>query len=83
MFEVTNVNLQQRQTTQEIVNLGLEDLCRNNPNAVSNFLLPGEIRQCTFKLETRYINDGVITKQPTDMEQGFWSLKLLFSKKMT
>ena len=89
MHEVTKVtedglyHLKQRQVTQETVNLGLEDLCRDNPNAVSNFLLPGEIRQCTFKLETRYINDGVITKQPTDMEQGFWSLKLLFSKKMT
>ena len=80
---VVGGDLRRSHIIQETVNLGIEDLCRNNPNTVSNYLLPGELRHCNFRLETRYIADGVITRVPTDMDEGFWSLKLLFSKKMT
>ena len=80
---VVGEDLRRTQIIQETVNLGIEDLCRNNPNTVSNYLLPGDLRHCNFRLETRYISDGVITRVPTDMDEGFWSLKLLFSKKMT
>ena len=80
---VVGGDLRRSHIIQETVNLGIEDLCRNNPNTVSNYLLPGELRHCNFRLETRYIADGTITRVPTDMDEGFWSLKLLFSKKIT
>ena len=63
--------------------MGLEDLARGNPNVASVFMLPGSIRQVTITLYTRYYVEGKIVRVPTDMTNGFWALKLLFSKKST
>ena len=75
--------VQQSKTMQETVNLGLEDLCRNNTLTVTTTLLPGELRHCNFRLETVYLSDGKIIRVPSNMDEGFWSLKILFSKKET
>ena len=75
--EVSNVV-----TLNEDVNVGLEDLCRGNPNIESVFLLPGDIQQVNLQLYTRYFQEGIIKRRPTDMANGFWSCKLLFSKKV-
>ena len=72
-----------QRTMIETVNIGLEDLCRKNPSTITTYLLPGDIQHCLFRLETRYIQSGVIKRVPTDMEEGFWSIKLVFSKKET
>jgi hypothetical protein len=66
----------------ETVNLGLEDLCRKNPNTIANYLLPGEIRVVNIDIWTRYVEDQKIIRVPTDYSNGgFFSLKLMFSKK--
>jgi len=67
----------------EDVNVGLEDLARGNPNITSIYLLPGSIRQVTIELFTRYYVNGLVRRVATDMTQGFWSLKMIFSKKET
>ena len=66
----------------ENMTIGLEDLTRGNPNMESNFLLPGSIQLFKLALSTRYFESGKIISKPTDLEDGFWSLKLLFSKKV-
>ena len=75
---------------EEDVNIGLEDLARGNPNVTSVYLLPGDIRQVNLQLWTRYLRTGsdferlgLVERVKTDMEYGFWSTKLLFSKKQT
>jgi hypothetical protein len=66
----------------ETVNLGLEDLCRSNPNTVTNFFLPGEISVVNIKILTRYLEEQKIKTVNADYSNGgFFSLKLLFSKK--
>jgi hypothetical protein len=70
-----------RSITENMV-IGLEDLTRGNPNVESNFLLPGSIRQFRIGLFSRYFEGGKIITKKTDVEDGFWSLKLLFSKKV-
>jgi hypothetical protein len=70
-----------RSITENMV-IGLEDLTRGNPNVESNFLLPGSIRQFQIGLFSRYFEGGKIITKKTDVEDGFWSLKLLFSKKV-
>jgi hypothetical protein len=66
----------------ETVNLGLEDLCRKNPDTIANFMLPGEIRVVNIDVWTRYLEDQKIKRVPTDYSNGgFFSLKLMFSKK--
>ena len=82
-IEAGTSHVKKNRIVQETVNLGLEDLCRGNPNTITNFLLPGEIRYCQFTLQTRYLSGGKIIKVPSDFENGgFWSLQLLFSKKV-
>ena len=66
----------------ENMTVGLEDLTRGNPNVESNFLLPGSIQLFKLSLSTRYFEGGKIVTKPTDLDDGFWSLKLLFSKKI-
>jgi hypothetical protein len=66
----------------ETVNLGLEDLCRKNPDTIANYMLPGEIRVVNITIRTRYVENQTIKTVPTDYSNGgFFSLKLLFSKK--
>jgi len=66
----------------ETMTIGLEDMTRGNPDTESNFLLPGSIQQFHISLFTRYFEGGKIITKPTDLDDGFWSLKLLFSKKV-
>ena len=82
----TEIKSNESEVTDEVtlfedVNVGLEDLCRSNPNIESIFMLPGDIQQVNLQLFTRYFQDGVIRRKSTDMANGFWSCKLLFSKK--
>jgi len=70
-----------RSITESMV-IGLENLTRGNPNVESNFLLPGSFRQFQIGLFSRYFEGGKIITKKTDVEDGFWSLKLLFSKKV-
>ena len=67
----------------EDVNVGLEDLTRKNPNISTIFMLPGTIQQVNLQLWTRYYDSGKIVPKRTDMSSGFWSVKLLFTKKQT
>lgn len=67
----------------ENVNVGLEDLTRKNPNISTIYMLPGTIQQINLRLYTRYYDSGKIVPVKTDMTSGFWSTKLLFSKKQT
>ena len=69
-------------SVSENMTIGLENLTRGNPNVESNFLLPGSIQLFKLALSTRYFEGGKIVTKPTDLDDGFWSLKLLFSKKV-
>ena len=68
---------------EEDINVGLEDLAKNNVNQSTIFMLPGDIRQISLRLYTRYYSEGRIKRVDTDMTEGFWSTKLLFTKKQT
>jgi hypothetical protein len=73
---------QDEYSVSETVNLGLEDLCRKNPNTITNYCLPGEIVIINIKIVTRYLENKKIKTVDTDYSNGgYWSLKLLFSKK--
>ena len=67
----------------ERINIGLEDMTRNNTEAISNHLLNGKIKLCNFKIMARYFQDGQLTTVPCDFTHGFFSLKLVFTKKET
>jgi hypothetical protein len=62
--------------------VGLEDLTRGDPDVSSNFLLPGSIQLIKLRLETRFYEDSQIVTKPTLLDGGFWTIKLLFSKKV-
>ena len=68
---------------KEELQIGLADLTGNNPEMISVFMLPGTIYHANFQLNTRYYSEGKIVSVPTDMENGFWNIELLFSKKKT
>jgi len=86
-FDTTTKLLEDRVSAQitieEDINVGLEDLARNNPNQSTIFMMPGDIRQISMRLYTRYYFQGTIKRIETNMDQGFWSTKLLFTKKQT
>ena len=67
---------------REDVNVGLEDLTRKSPSSSSIFMLPGTVQQINFRLFTRYFSKKKIMLSPTAMGDGFWSLTLLFGKKV-
>ena len=68
---------------RETVNLGLEDLCKNNPNVHTMLLLPGEFRHANIRIETTYLENKKFKSVPTDFgSHGFWSLKLILAKKI-
>ena len=83
-----NVSTQNDSNMLETINIvetfqaGLENMTRGNADFSSNMLLPGQIHQIHFMLYTRYRNKNVIERVKTDMEDGFWHLRLLFSKKV-
>ena len=68
---------------RETLTLGLTDLCKNNPNVHTALMLPGEIQHANVRIETTYLEGGKWVTVPTDFgTQGFWSLKLLLTKKI-
>jgi hypothetical protein len=74
---------------REVINLGLEDLCRGNPASHSMLLLPGDVQHANVLIESTYLQwDPVKLKHafvsiPTDFGiHGFWSLKLILAKKI-
>ena len=66
----------------ETFQAGLENLTRSNPNFESNLLLPGSIQQIHLMLYTRYLEDNEIKTVKTDMNDGFFHIRMLFSKKI-
>ena len=62
--------------------IGLEDMTRGNPDCESNFLIPGSIQLIKLRLEARYYEDSKIVIKHTDIDAGFWTLRLLFTKKV-
>ena len=73
----------QGNTVSEKISIGLADLTRKNSEMISVFMLPGEIYHANFQLEIRYFSEGKIISVPANMENGFWHLEILFSKKKT
>ena len=72
-----------RYSVRENVTLGLEDLCRNNPNVHSMLLLPGEVQHANVRIETTYLENQEFKTTPAAFgPSGFWSLKLLLTKKV-
>ena len=75
-------SLSQAVTINETYEAGLENMTRGNPDYESNMLLSGSLQQIHLILRTRYRTRGVIETVPTDMKDGFWHARLLFSKKV-
>ena len=70
-------------SVRENVTLGLEDLCKNNPNAHSMLLLPGEVQHANVRIETTFLENQEFKTSPAAFgPSGFWSLKLLLTKKV-
>ena len=72
---------------RESVNLGLENLTRNTPDSNTTLLLPGDIQHANVRLFSRYLRSvegkNVFSRVPSNLGLfGFWSLKLIFAKKM-
>jgi hypothetical protein len=71
------------QTVSEQVNVGIEDLTRRNPNTQTLNLHNGEILIVNTMIEVRYLQGKVIKVVPADFgESGFFSMMLLFSKRI-
>ena len=68
---------------RERINTGLEDMTNNNTESIANHMLNGKIKHCNFKLENRYLVDGKIVRKACDFKNGFFNIKLLFSKRET
>jgi len=72
-----------RNRVSEIVNVGLEDLTRKNPNSQILHLGNGEISVLNTRIECRYMQNKRIVTQPADFSHdGFFFLQLLFSKRV-
>ena len=82
-IEVAEGEVSQTNMISEKLSIGLADLTKQNSEMISIFMLPGEIYHANFQLTTRYFSEGKIVSVPTDMENGFWNIELLFSKKKT
>ena len=67
---------------EETFMAGIENLTRGNSNFESNLLLPGSIHQVHLMLYTRFRENGIIKRVKTEMEDAFWHIRMLFSKKM-
>lgn len=66
----------------ETYEAGIENLTRGNADYASNLLLPGSLQQVHLMLFTRYLEHGKIIRVKTDVEDGFWHARILFSKKV-
>ena len=67
----------------ESVHIGIEDVCRGNPDTQTLNLHTGEIRTINSELLVRYMDNKTIKTVPAVMgSTGFWSALLLFSKRI-
>ena len=79
---ITNYNEGGDEVSQ-IINVGLEDMCRNNPDTQTINLHTGDILVVNTYIEARYLEDGKIITQDANFEQsGFFYLQLLFTKRL-
>ena len=68
---------------EETFQAGIENLTRHYPDYESNLLLTGQIQSIHLQVYTRYMDKGrKITRVPSDLDDGFFQVKLLFSKKI-
>ena len=82
MIESYDVSEEGVNSISEIINCGLEDLTRKNPDTQTIMLLNGEILVCNTKIECRYMQEKRIVTKPADFDGGFFYLQLLFSKRL-
>jgi hypothetical protein len=82
MLESTEDRLTDNTMVNEAVDVGLHDLTEKSARTNSIHLLPGTIQQTNFRLYTRYWSNGRIRIIPTKIGTGFWSVKLIFGKKI-
>jgi len=73
--------LPQMRLTETTV-LGLQDLTRGNQGCETNYLKPGPVQFIRVRLDTRYLENGVVSTYPTKMDAGYFTLKLVFIKKV-
>ena len=67
----------------EVINVGIEDVCRKNPNTQTLNLHQGEVRLIRTDIFVRYLESKKITLVPADFgDTGFFSLMLLFTKRI-
>lgn len=79
---ITNYNEGGDEVSQ-IINVGLEDMCRNNPDTQTINLHTGDILVVNTSIEARYLEDGKIIVQDANFEQsGFFYLQMLFTKRL-
>jgi hypothetical protein len=70
-------------SVSEIVNVGLEDLCRKNVDTQTLILMNGEVLILNTKIECRYMDDKKIVTRAAGLDDnGFFYLQLLFSKRL-
>ena len=81
-LESTTERITDKISVREDINVGLEDLTRKSPSTNSIFLLPGTIQEINVQLYTRYYSNGQIVAKKTNMDDGFWTINLLFGKKV-
>ena len=68
---------------EETFQAGIENLTRHYPDYESNLLLTGQIQSIHLQVYTRYMDKGrKITRIPSNLDDGFFQVKLLFSKKI-
>ena len=82
LLEATEDRLMDTTVVKEAVDVGLQDLTEKSANTSSIQMLPGSVQQTNFRLYTRYWSDGRIVVSPTVVGTGFWSIKLIFGKKI-
>ena len=67
----------------QVINVGLEDLTRGNPDTQTINLHNGAIHVINTIIETRYLeNEEIITREADFDQSGFFHLSLLFSKRV-
>ena len=62
--------------------VGIQNLSRGNPNFVTTHMLTSNIQFLRFHLKVRYFENGAYAEKDVAFQDGFWVMKLLFSKKV-
>ena len=78
----TNDGMSRETEITETYEAGLENLTRGNPDFESNHLLSGSLQQVHLVLRVQYRTRGVLETVPYDCNDGFWTTRMLFSKKV-